>query len=190
MNVHTVGSASRRLAVGVFALMAVTASTACTTGRAAAPIERPALDVPPPPPRTIVPVPPPEPEVPEPVEEAPAGKPPRPRPQPSREPAKLDPKLEAPPDLSAVTPPVAPPQLRLPETGDAAAASRHVRDIIERTRRTLRSTDYGRLSSVRKKAYEDAKLFAEQAEDALKASNVVFAKELAEKAERLARELR
>lgn len=175
-----------KFAVRVLALMTVTASTACSTGRAATPIERPALDVPPPPPRVIVPLPPPEPAAHEP--EAPPTKPPRPRPQPPRETAKPDPPdpaLVAP----AIPPATPPPQLRMPDTGDAAAASRQVRDIIERTRRTLSSTDYGRLSNVRKKAYEDAKLFAEQAEDALKASNVVFAKELAEKAERLAREL-
>jgi hypothetical protein len=64
-----------------------------------------------------------------------------------------------------------------------------VSDVIERTRRTLNSIDYGTLSNARKKAYDDAKLFAQQAEDALKTNNVVFAKELAEKAERLAKEL-
>ena len=41
----------------------------------------------------------------------------------------------------------------------------------------------------RKKAYNDAKLFATQAEEAINAANLVFAKELADKAERLAKEL-
>ncbi|MBA3297187.1 MAG: hypothetical protein H0U19_09640 [Acidobacteria bacterium] len=179
----------------VLVILAAVGGTACTTGRAATPIERPALEVPPPPPRVIVPLPQPEAPVPEPVGELPpsTSKPPRPRPSPpQREPAKPDPKPEAPPEpapASPVVPPVAPPQLRMPETGDAVAASRQVRDIVERTRRTLNTIDYGALSNVRKKAYDDAKQFAEQAEDALKAANVVFAKELADKAERLAREL-
>jgi outer membrane biosynthesis protein TonB len=168
-------------------------SGACVTTRAATPADRPALVVPPPPPRVITP--PPVAETtpqPEPVGELPtASKPPaRPRPPQPKEPVKPDPKPETPPDtapIPPVTPPLAQPQLRVPESGDASA--RQVRDIIERTRRMLLGIDYGPLSDVRKKAYDDAKIFAQQAEDALKLNNVVFAKELADKAERLAKEL-
>ena len=47
------------------------AGAACTTTRAATPIERPALEVPPPPPRVIVPLPPPDQPYLEPVAELP-----------------------------------------------------------------------------------------------------------------------
>ena len=74
-----------------------------------------------------------------------------------------------------------------PPAGDATATQ--IRDSIERTRRALEKIDYGTLSNLRKKAYDDAKLFTTQTEEALKASNLVFAKELADKAERLTKEL-
>ena len=64
-----------------------------------------------------------------------------------------------------------------------------VRDTIARTRAVLEKIDYGPLSETRKKQYDDAKLFANQAEQELKSSNLVAAKELADKAERLAKEL-
>jgi len=45
------------------------------------------------------------------------------------------------------------------------------------------------LSNERKKAYKDAQLFLQQAEDALKDGNIVLAQAVATKAETLAREL-
>jgi hypothetical protein len=45
------------------------------------------------------------------------------------------------------------------------------------------------LSDVRKKAYNDAKLLLQQAEDALKEGNLAFAQGVASKAETLAKEL-
>ena len=85
------------------------------------------------------------------------------------------------------TPP--PPTLSTPPQGDANAVSRQIRDSVEQTRRALDKIDYQPLTRDRKKAYDDAKLFATQAEEAINAANLVFAKELADKAERLAKEL-
>ena len=172
-----------------------TASGACLTGRAQTPAERPALDVPPPPSRAIPQLPAPETSTPpEPTEETSTAKPSapnrNPRPPATKDPQKPDPKPETPPADPVPTPPQPQtPPLRLPQAGDSTAVARQVTDIIERTRRTLNGIDYGSLSNIRKKAYDDAKLFAQQAEDALKASNLVFARELADKAERLAKEL-
>ena len=45
------------------------------------------------------------------------------------------------------------------------------------------------MNNERKKAYNDAKLFIQQAEDAIKQGNFVFAQGMANKAETLAREL-
>lgn len=175
-------------------LAALTAA-GCATTRAEVPRERPALDVPMPPPRVITPLPPPEttPAV-EPVGALPgtnAPTPARPRPQKAVDTAKPDPKPEeAKPDPNAQTPttPLVP-QLRTPEVGNPEKVTALIRDTIGRTRAMLEKIDYGPLSEARKKQYDDAKLFANQAEQELKSSNLVAAKELAEKAERLAKEL-
>jgi hypothetical protein len=53
----------------------------------------------------------------------------------------------------------------------------------------LGGVDYGPLSNNRKKAYNDAKRFIRQAEDAIKRGNFAFAQGVATKAETLAREL-
>jgi len=190
---------NRRLAFTGLSLLSLAPLSACATAKAATAMERPALIVPPPPPRVITPMPLPEVQPgPELVGELPSNtnKPaPRPRPQPQRdsskpEAAKVDPLPEAPASPPAATPPpVAPPQLRMPEGGDTAATARQARDTIERTRRIVNNIDPARLSSVLQKALTDAKAFTTQAEEALNAGNVVFAKELAEKAERLAKEL-
>ncbi len=157
-------------------------------------MERPALDVPLPPPRVITPVPvaPGTPAV-EPVGDLPGNAtPPPPRPRAPRDNSKPeqkpeDPKPVEPPPVPPTTPPV--PQLRIPEAGDSAQVAAQIREIIDRTRRLLKGVTFASLSDPLKKAYQDANLFATQAEEALKASNVVFAKELADKAERLAKEL-
>jgi hypothetical protein len=185
--------ASRRLAVSAFLLAA---SSACATTLREPVVERPALEVPPPPPRVIAPLPVPdlpqqEPPVEDPAEiKPPAPVKPKPQPQAPKPEAKPDTPVDPlPPPVTA--PPVAPPQptLTTPPQGDATAIARQIRDSIVRTRGSLEKVNYGPLSNERKKAYDDAKLFATQADDALKANNLVFAKELADKAERLAKEL-
>ena len=190
---------SRRLAVSLIAVVAVVSLSACATTKAAMPVDRPALMVPPPPPRVITPMPLPEVQpAPEPLElpantSKPPSRPPRPQNQASKDAGKTDPKIdplpEAPANPPVATPPPVTPQLRMPEGNDAAATARQARDTIERTRRVLKGIDPARLSSVLQKALTDAKAFTTQAEEALNAGNVVFAKELAEKAERLAKEL-
>ena len=180
-------------------LIALVASggAACTTTRAATPVERPALDVPPPPPRVIVPVPPPDaPPILEPVDNLPTvtgdRSPTKPRPQREKpDPSKpADPKAEPPIEAPVPQLPQQPsPQLRL-ETPNGAQQNAQIRDTINRAKAILEKIDRNSLTSEpRRKAYDDAKMFAEQAEDALKTNNFVFAKELAEKAERFAKEL-
>lgn len=171
------------------------AGAACATTRAETPGERPALDVPLPPPRVITPLPvQPQAPAPEPVGDLPGNStqtPSRPRPQ-QRQPET--PKPEAKPEETAKPPenPPAPvttvPQLRMPET-DSAQLTNQIRDIINRTRTALKAIDYGPLSNARKKAYDDANMFATQAEEAVKTNNLMFAKELADKAERFVKEL-
>jgi hypothetical protein len=157
------------------------------------------MNVPPPPPRVIEPTPEPPPP-PEPVVDLPsapisgtgAARPPRPT---TPKPAGSEPKPEAKPgentDPPAATPPPPspPPQLSTPQTADASGAARNVQATVERANGLLSGVDFGPLSNERKKAYNDAKRFIRQAEDALKRGNFVFAQGVATKAETLAREL-
>jgi hypothetical protein len=164
---------------------------ACTTTKAAAPIERPALEVPPPPPRVVEPIPLPPPQL-QPVENLGPEAPPAPsRPRPAaKETQKPEPKPEDPKPVEPTPPAVQPPPvLRMPETVNTAQLANQIREAIARSKAILDKVDYQRLSPVAIKAYKESQMFAQQAEDALKTNNLPFAKELADKAERLAREL-
>ena len=159
--------------------------------------ERPPLSVPAPPPHVVEPPP----EEPEPVEDLPpAPNPPAPRSRPSPRSQPSESKTEAkPPETKpAETPPVEPPapapvsppaQLRTPQTADTDGAAKAVQATIDRARGMLGTVNYGPLSNERKKAYNDAKLFLQQAEDALKQGNFVFAQGVATKAEIISKEL-
>lgn len=163
------------------------------------PAERPALMVPPAPPRIIEPA-----EVIEPVGDlpnSPSGAPSRPprreaSPKPPASEARPEAKagaekpIEAPPvDPAPTTPPVPSAQLRTPQTADTSAAEKAVRTTIDAARALLNGVNFGPLSNVRKKAHNDAKLLLQQAEDAVKEGNLAFAQGLANKAETLAKEL-
>lgn len=174
-------------------------ASACMTTRAQTPAERPALEVPPVPPRVLEPADVGAPARPEPVEDLPPAPTNQPRPRPpardtaQREPAKTDPKPDTPPAETPVTPPAPAasnvPPLRIPGNADAAQAERQVRETIGRADGLLSRVDYGRLSHNSRKAYDEAKLFMQGADGALKESNFELARELAGKAEKLAREL-
>lgn len=161
------------------------------------PSDRPDLVIPPPPPH-VVPITPepiiePVADVPAAPSTAPAARPPRTTREAPKAPA-TEAKPEAKPDTPApetpppapVTPPAPAPQLR---TAESSAAEAGVRASIEGTKKLLSKVDYRRLSPSRQKVYEDAKRFIEQAEDALKAGNAVFAQSIAAKAEILAKDL-
>jgi len=93
---------------------------------------------------------------------------------------------EAPPPVTP-PPPAGPlPQLR---TGEGPGTEATVRATIDRARQMLNGVDYRLLPNIRKRAYDDAKKFADQADEALKQGNVVFAQGVAGKAETLAKEL-
>jgi hypothetical protein len=181
--------------VAVAPILSACASASAKTN----PAERPPLSVPPPPPRVIETAPQPDP-VPEPVPELPAATVPPPRSRPTRDPGQK-PEPAKPPDTKAgeATPaePVGPspapappaPQLRTPQTADSTEAERNVRSTIERANKSLGGVNFGPLNNERKKAYNDAKMFIHQAEEALKQGNFVFAQGVANKAETLAKEL-
>lgn len=188
---------STTVRISLFLALAMIGGSACLTGRAQGTSDRPALEVPPPPDRVVPQVPAPEPPLPsiEPVDDIPLGikqsSPTKPKPPARQQEApKQDAKPETPPATDPVPQPQpATPQLKLPENGDSGTLSRQIRDIVERTRRMLGVVTRANLPPIRQKNYDDAQSFVKQAEDALNAKNLVFAKEVAEKAERLAKDL-
>lgn len=174
-------------------------SWGCASVGAKAPVDRPALVVPPAPPRVIEPAPldsspDPVPELPAPGG-APAAPPARPGRSVPRESAKpepprtVEPKPVDPPPVEPSPAPTPVAQLRTPQTADSSGSAKAVRTTLDTAQGVLNGVNFALLSNVRKKAYNDAKLFIQQAEDALKEGNFVFAQAVANKAESLAKEL-
>ena len=179
-------------------------ASACVTTRAASrPVERPALEVPPAPPRVVEPAPVEPATEAEPVNDVPpppvSAPPPKPRNTASKDTSKEtakppDPKAEQPPvpEPAPVTPPQAtpaPPLLRTQATADVAAAERQIKESLARTDGILKNIHYQRLSEDRKRAYDDIKALMERADAAVKISNYELAKGLSSTAEKLAKEL-
>ena len=145
----------------------------------------PPLEIPPPPSRVIVPIES-EPIVnaaPPPVE-APGQRSTRdtPRAAPAK-PQQTDPA----PAPSLSQPSGDPtPSRTLQTTANASEAEQKVRALLASAARDLGRIDYGALSVDAKAQYDIAKRFSEQAEEALKVKNLVFAGQLADKAAVLA----
>jgi hypothetical protein len=178
-------------------MVALVAAGGCATARAKSQADPPALEVPMPPPRVIVP-PEPEPEAPPaqaPEPEPRQQKPPRrpaqqqqqqQQPRPDSRPPGADKKPDAPPaTVETVKPPVSSGTLEqaLPAGPEV---ERHVRDQIAQATGDLKRVDYGALNADAKAQYDTAKRFVDQAEQALKEKNLVFAAKVAEKAAGLA----
>ena len=169
---------------------AALSATACATTHAKSPVERPPLEIPPPPPRVIAPAPP-VPPTPEPVGDLPAT-PSNPRPRTPRDASKPDAKPPETPPVEAqpaTPPPPAVAPLRTPTSADSTEAARRVAEVIDRANKTLSNVDYRRLNTEQRTQYDNAKRFITQAEQAVRAKNFEFAYGLAEKAEKLAKEL-
>lgn len=146
----------------------------------------PVLDPPPPPPRVVAeyaPEPEPLPVAP-PVEAAPPVRPPaRPAPPPQR-PEPAAPTTPEPAENAAR--PVAPSLTLTPSSGSEAQTVAAIRDLLGRATRDLARVNSSTLSGDGRAQYDTARRFIQQAEDALKARNVVFAGKLADKAATMA----
>jgi hypothetical protein len=168
------------------------------------PADRPDLVMPPPPPHVVPinsePIVEPVSDVPgtsAPTSTNPAARPNRGTREPAPKPAASDARAEAkpgtePPPVEAVPPPAPPPPSGPPpqlRTAESPGTEGTIRAQVDRARQMLSTVDYRKLTNLRKKAYDDAKRFADQADEALKQGNVVFAQGVAGKAETLAREL-
>ena len=187
-RIHTLRSALVLLCLVFAAVLA----GACAKAQAESVPDGPPLQMPLPPEHVLVPVEPPsetaaapEPEPPPPPAAA-APRTPAARPTPAPKPQPTTPAAAAPP---AQSPPAEPRELTAAPSQAGGANERNVRDLLTRASRDLNRVDYSRLSSDSRSQYEQSKRFSEQAEQALKDRNLIFAATLADKAATLASEL-
>lgn len=165
------------------ALLTVTLGACAAKAQVRTEVELPLLDPPPPPPRVvtiyqdepaIVPV--------APVVEA----------VPSRPPAR-PPRVETKPEAPAVTEPTAevakpaPPSLTLSlSPGTEAQTAGAIRELMARASRDLARVNAAALNADGRAQVDAARRFLQQADEALKARNVVYAGKLADKAATIA----
>jgi len=146
-------------------------------------VDLPLLDPPPPPPRVVTVYA----EEPEPAPVAPLVEavPARPASRPQRPESKPEPPVIPEPVPEVVKP--APPSLTLtPTPGSEAQTVVAIRELMARAARDLGRVNAGALNADGRAQVEAARRFLQQADEALKASNVVFAGKLADKAATMA----
>lgn len=177
----------------------LSASASCAHPRASAVADAPPLDVPPAPPRISEPVdtetPQPMPLVEEPARHAPArSRPSSSRPETQRNEPQRPEGQPAPPPSAEPARPVedaskTPPTLQTTPPGAEGEMERIIRQQLQRASNDLGRIDYRALSADAKTQYDTAKRFVQQADEALHARNLVFAKTVADKAAALAAQL-
>jgi hypothetical protein len=149
-------------------------------------VELPLLDPPPPPPRVVVAYAEPEPlPVTAAVEAVPPAKPPV-RPARTAE-QKPEPITSPPEPVEAVARPSPAASLTLtPTPGSEAQTVTAIRDLMGRAARDLSRVNANGLNADGRSQFETARRFLQQAEEALKTRNIVFAGRLADKAATMA----
>jgi hypothetical protein len=168
------------------------AAPGCARARASVVPGGPPLDVPAPPARVVVPL-----EVqaevlePAPLPEEPPTPPVRPR-----APTRADVPARAPevPKVAEEVPPQPPPTqppttLQTTPAAEQGEVERSIRATMARAAGDLNRIDYRALNADARTQYDTAKRFIEQAEEAIQARNLPFAKNLADKAAVLATQL-
>jgi len=100
---------------------------------------------------------------------------------PARTEVPVEPAAGAPPPGPAPTPPPA-----LQTTANPTEAEQRTRVALENAKRDLNRIDSRRLSADAKSQYDIARRFVQQAEEALRGRNPVFAEQLADKAAQIA----
>jgi outer membrane biosynthesis protein TonB len=178
----------RRLACAAVVALAMAAS-ACVSAQAKGEAGGPALAPPAPPPHTIIPVEiveepaaPPAPPLPAPVIVRPSSRPRAAKPEkPAEKPAEK-------PDPAAVSiqPPAPVPAPPLQTTANVTEVEKTIRERMAQAKRDLDRLDARALNPERRTQYDTAQRFLQQADDALKVKNLVFAEQLADKAATLA----
>ena len=183
------------LAFGALATLGLSVG-ACAHAQAKTIVELPALEMPPAPPRVVEVVePPPTPQVALPEEPVPNLRP-RPTPAPRvenarpAEPAKTEQVATEPvkPVDEGPKPPAST-ALQTTPTQREGEVERGVRILIAQAMNDLNRVNYQALNAGARNQYDTAKRFATQAEEALRARNLVFANNLADQAAALAAQL-
>jgi hypothetical protein len=148
-------------------------------------VELPLLDPPPPPPRVVAEYPEPEPLAVTPsVEAVPAVKTPA---RPARAEQRPEPIPSPQEPVEAAARPQSAPSLTLtPTPGSEAQTVSAIRNLMGRAARDLSRVNANALNADGRSQFETARRFLQQAEEALKIPNVVFAGRLADKAATMA----
>jgi len=168
------------------------AAPGCARARANTVPGGPPLDVPAPPPRVVVPLAV-EADVPEPELALPE-EPPRPpaRPRPAT-PVDVPPRPADAPKIADEAPrpasPVPPTTLQTTPAAEQGEVERAIRATMARAGGDLNRIDYRALNANARTQYDTAKRFIEQADEAIRMKNLLFAKNLADKAAVLATQL-
>ena len=170
----------------VVAILLLSSLTACAAkAQVRTEAEVPLLDPPPPPPRIVAAYTTPEPLAVTPVAEpAPPVRPPA---RPARSEQKPEPIVAAPEPAEPGLRPSGAPSLTLsPTPGSESQTLTAIRDLLGRATRDLARVSPGTLNHDGRAQYDTARRFIQQAEDALKTRNIVFAGKLADKAATMA----
>lgn len=178
------------------AAVSLLAAGGCTRAQAKVVPEMPPLDVPAPPPRVVEVVEPEPPPLPaEPQEQPLRVPPPRPRVQTpvqrTEAPKPEPPRVEAPPPEPPRPAEESKPQgtLKTTPAGREAQLERSIKDMLNRAMSNLNRVDYAGLNADARTQYDQARRFISQAQDAIREKNLVFAENLADKANTLAAQL-
>ena len=148
-------------------------------------VELPLLEPPPPPPRVVADYAEPEPPAVAPAVEAAA--PAKPPARPARAEQRTEPVAAPPEPVETSARPSSAPSLTLtPMPGSEAQTVSAIRDLMGRAARDLSRVNINALNSDGRSQFETARRFLQQAEEALKVPNVVFAGRLADKAATMA----
>jgi hypothetical protein len=163
-------------------LIVITLSACAVKAQARTEVELPALDPPPPPPRVIAVYPPEvKPEPAPPVAETPS------TPRPVERPARPETAKPEPPKPEIPGPPAPRPSLTItPTPGTEAQTEAAIRTLLAKASRDLSRVNPASLGTDGRAQFDTAKRFLQQAEEALKNKNLVYAGTLADKASTLA----
>jgi len=171
------------------------AAVSCSRAHAKTTPDAPALSVPAPPPRLIEPAeaetPPtaPAPAQPEEPARRPAARPRPAAPAPGQPAATAEKAPEKPAESKPAEESKAPTSLQTTPAGAEGELERAIRGVLAKATSDLNRVDYRNLNADARTQYDTAKRFVQQAEEALRGRNLVFARNLADKAAALAGEL-
>jgi hypothetical protein len=177
----------RRIQLGLIVALIAISCASCARALAKTEPAMPELVPPPPPPRVVgiyvdEPVPTVEPGPAETALNTPPPRPPARPPQPKPELPKPEPPRVEPERPSATAP-----ALTLkPAPGASAITEASIRDLLDRANKNLQRVNYAALDADGRTQYDTARRFIQQADEALRGSNLVSAGKLADKAATMA----